>query len=164
MPLIGKLKVDDSAEQFEAMRLRLLSRCDTMLRNIATKIAREYVFLYPQGGGVNLYQIIAGPGSAATFRTNFMLRLAESFYNLRFIFNTHRAAFDRAEFNEFERCYNHNRRLQRCRNRASLEKSRDNIEGLFFYRQMFSLGHQILTARAKCQEVGYWGVSLSGVQ
>jgi hypothetical protein len=104
MPLVGRIKVGDSMEQFELMRRTLLVRCEVMLRNIATRINHEYVFQYPGDGNVYT-RIMAGPGSETAFRQNLMLRLAEGFYNLRFIFDNRRDQFDRIEFDELEKCF-----------------------------------------------------------
>ncbi len=104
MPLVGEIRVGDASATFESIRQLLLTRCEGILKNIAAKIGREYIFQYPQAA-IIYYQILAGLGSAATYRTNLMLRLAESFYNLKFIFGANRAAFDRSEFDELEKCY-----------------------------------------------------------
>lgn len=105
MPLVETLRIGAAASTFEQMRQLLLAKCETMLRNISARISCEYIFQYPQPPGSIHYQIIAGRGSNATFRTNLMLRLAESFYNLKWIFANSRSSFDRAEFDELERCF-----------------------------------------------------------
>jgi len=76
-----------------------------MLRNVATRINREYVFQYPGAGANGYARIMAGPGSEGVFRENLMLRLAEAFYNLRYVFDNRRDRFDRAEFDELEKCF-----------------------------------------------------------
>jgi hypothetical protein len=97
MPLVGKLTVGDAPERIEATRAALLKLCEVTLKNIATRINQEYVFQYP-----GYARIIVGPGSEKVFRLNLMLRLAEGFYNLRYLFDSNRAVFVRAEFDELE--------------------------------------------------------------
>ena len=99
-----RLTVEATKVEIESIRQLLLKSCEVMLKNIATRISQEFIFQYETGIG-RYYRILAGPGSAQTFRTNFMLRLAECFYNLRFLLGTAPAAFSVAEFVELERCY-----------------------------------------------------------
>jgi hypothetical protein len=104
MPLVGTMKVGDTTERFEAIRVTLLKLCAASLKNIATRINREFVFQYTKGD-VLFTRILAGPGSEPVFRTNLMLRLAEGFYNLRYIFDNKPHEFIRGEFDEMEKCF-----------------------------------------------------------
>jgi hypothetical protein len=49
--------------------------------------------------------ILAGHGSAQTFRHNFCLRLAEAFYNLEWIMKSPQHNLSMDEFRVYEKCY-----------------------------------------------------------
>lgn len=104
IPLVGKLCVTDNDAHFDAIRQALLVQCSFMLRNIAAKISNEYIFQYPSVPH-DYYRIIAGIGSVNHFRTNLMLRLAEAFYNLRFILRANPKASVLTEFVELEKSF-----------------------------------------------------------
>ncbi len=100
MPLVIRMKVGEKDDEVDAKARQLLARCEEVLKNIATKTSHEYVFGYGP-----FKRIIAGPGSVAHFRENFMLRLAEGFYNLRFILDDRRGEFSRDEFSALEETF-----------------------------------------------------------
>lgn len=54
--------------------------CSLIHRNISTRKTEEYIFDGYDGQSVT---ILAGPGSVRQYRNNFMKRLAENFYNLK---------------------------------------------------------------------------------
>jgi len=70
--------------------------------NISAKANKEYIFKLGQAGSA---MILAGPGSAQTFRYNFCLRLAEAFYNLEWIMKSPQHNLSMDEFEAYERCY-----------------------------------------------------------
>ncbi len=103
-PYIGTLKVMDSPEDSGRISSALAAICSTTIRNIAAKLSEEYVFRYPSADGkVAYFRIQAGTGSINTFRGNFMLRLAEVFYNLRRIADIYPQQFSIIEFDLFEK-------------------------------------------------------------
>ncbi len=105
LPHLVTLAVGQTAGRIKTARKKLLNACEVMLKNIATKISREYVFEYPQANGMPYHRIIADDESAKAFRKHFVLRLAESFYNLRHLFYERRRQFDRREFEALETCF-----------------------------------------------------------
>jgi len=79
-PLVTSLTVhdDSAATQEKAMALR--NDAAEGLKAIATRLNKEYIYEAPAG-----IQIFAGKDSAATFRENFLRRLAEVLYNLAWL-------------------------------------------------------------------------------
>ena len=75
--------------------------CRRASSNIATRRAEEHI--YEMGEGQ--VSIVAGCGSVQHFRGNFCKRLAEAFYNLKWILDNQRDAFSIAEFRVYERVY-----------------------------------------------------------
>jgi hypothetical protein len=74
--------------------------CSRVHENISARKNREYIFKLPQPPKV---VIMAGPGSAKTFRSNFCLRLAEAFYNLFWIRRSRPRQFRMQEFLLYQR-------------------------------------------------------------
>jgi hypothetical protein len=71
-----------------------------MHRNISSRVGREYIFEL-----ADCALIMAGPGSAQTFRRNFYLRLAEVFRNLELQHQADPSQFLLDEYRIFEDCY-----------------------------------------------------------
>lgn len=103
MPPIFRITVGENNSDVDDKGEILRRCCEDVLKNIATKTSHEYVFRYG-----TFARILAGPGSVMHFRMNFMLRLAEAFYNLSYIFKNHPSDFRREEFAALEKTF------QRC--------------------------------------------------
>ena len=103
MPLVLELSGHDSRDEFRRKGQRLCSLCFRMHKNISSVTACEYIFELDESDTV---MIMAGEGSAQkTFRRNFYLRLAEAFYNLKWIYESKPQEFSEPEFKMFEACY-----------------------------------------------------------
>ena len=102
LPLVVELAAADSPDTLSEKRRKLTELCSRMHANISTWKLDEYIFKLDSEGQV---QIMAGPGSAQTFRHNFYLRLAEVFYNLERFYNQRTGDFSYAEFEMYERLY-----------------------------------------------------------
>lgn len=81
-PFLVRLRADDDVEQCEQNTETLDGRCFRMHHNLSTRTNKEHIYRLDDAGGV---LIMAGPGSAETFRSNLHLRLAEAFYNLEWL-------------------------------------------------------------------------------
>ena len=74
-----------------------------MHSNISARANREYIFQLDRDGTQAV--ILAGRDSATTFRHNFILRLAEVFYNLEWILNNQPDHFNHREWEIYETLY-----------------------------------------------------------
>jgi hypothetical protein len=100
MPYVLTLEArQDRGSRADAAR-KLADLCSRMHRNISSRVGREYIFELG-----NCALIMAGPGSAQTFRRNFYLRLAEVFRNLELQHQTDPNQFPFDEYEVFEDCY-----------------------------------------------------------
>jgi hypothetical protein len=103
MPLVCEISADETSEGLRD-KARLLSQlCSLMHRNISARTSREYIFQLDQDGTQAV--ILAGRDSATTFRQNFILRLAEAFYNLEWILNSQPDHFNHREWEIYETLY-----------------------------------------------------------
>lgn len=102
LPFVAEICAQDSRENILSKAQRLGELCSRMHMNISAKASREYIFRLEQP---NAAVIMAGSGSARTFRQNFYLRLAEAFYNLEWIHKAQRHDFKMEEFRVYEKCY-----------------------------------------------------------
>ena len=102
LPSVTKFSVGDSTDTISPKAQCLGQLCLRMHANISTWKLDEYVFRLRQADQV---QIMAGPGSAKTFRRNFYLRLAEVFYNLEWLLDHRSSEFSLPEFEMYERMY-----------------------------------------------------------
>jgi hypothetical protein len=103
MPFVTDLDSQDTRESL-LEKGELLHQLSLRIQaNISSRATHEYVFKLDQAGAAI---ILAGPGSAATFRINFQLRLAEVFYNLEWIHRNSKGQFDLEEYELFARFYN----------------------------------------------------------
>lgn len=102
MPLVVELSTADNQESLLSKGKVLAELCSRMHANLSAFTSKEYIFRTNRAGDA---KILAGPGSAQTFRHNFYLRLAEVFYNLQWLFEHKPEQFSRAEFDVYERLY-----------------------------------------------------------
>lgn len=77
-PKLITIGLDSTKKDLEETVKVLRDLCSLIHRNIATAKIEEYIFEEYD----NSYFILAGSGSVKSFRSNFMKRLAENFYNL----------------------------------------------------------------------------------
>jgi hypothetical protein len=100
-PRLLSITIDSTREELNRNVDVLQEMCSLMQRNISTNKIQEYIF---EGYDGHSFRILAGPGSAQTFRNNFVKRLAESFYNLSWIYtnNPHTKEAIIEEFNIYE--------------------------------------------------------------
>lgn len=103
LPVVLKLAAGDDRETLSTIAQKLSQLCSRMHGNISTWKLDEYIFKLGPAGQV---EIMAGSGSAQTFRHNFYLRLAEVFYNLEWLLQNRSHDFSAAEFEMYERLYN----------------------------------------------------------
>jgi hypothetical protein len=82
-PKIVEIHAQSNREVLNNNVAELNRICSFIHGNISTRKTEEYLFEGYDGQSVT---IIAGPYSAKKFRDNFMKRLAENFYNLRWIY------------------------------------------------------------------------------
>jgi hypothetical protein len=83
-PSVLTMAVDSSRKDLDACVEELQKICSFIHGNISTRKTEEYIFSQYNQQSV---AIIAGSGSAKQYRTNFMKRLAENFYNLSWIYD-----------------------------------------------------------------------------
>lgn len=83
-PKLITIGIDSTKKDLEETVGMLRNLCSLIHRNIATVKMQEYIF---EEYNKNSYTILAGPGSVQQFRSNFMKRLAENFFNLEWLFN-----------------------------------------------------------------------------
>lgn len=102
LPFVAEICAQDSRENILSKAQQLGELCSRMHMNISAKASREYIFRLDQPDAV---MIMAGSGSATTFRQNFYRRLAEAFYNLEWIHKSQRHNFKMEEFRVYEKCY-----------------------------------------------------------
>ena len=83
-PKLITIGIDSTKKDLEETVELLRDLCSLIHRNIATGKMQEFIF---EEYDKSSYSILAGPGSVAQFRGNFMKRLAENFYNLEWLYN-----------------------------------------------------------------------------
>jgi hypothetical protein len=101
-PLVATLRVADDRRTLNSTVSTLLQICSRAHANISTRRLEEHVFNLDGNGR---YQIVAGSGSYNYFRGNFLKRLAEVFYNLKWIVMNKRNEFSTSEFQQFQSLY-----------------------------------------------------------
>jgi hypothetical protein len=79
---------------------RLLKLCRRAVNNIGTRRVEEHIYQVDDEG--KSFQIVAGCGSVNYFRDNIYKRLAEAFYNFRYMLTRDPALFNLAEFRIYE--------------------------------------------------------------
>lgn len=101
-PLVIEIHANDDKDKIDQSINELLALCKHIHKNISSKTSEEYIF---QQYGNSVVRIVAGPGSAQTFRENFLKRLAEVFYNMAWIYEKAPEHFSIDEFRLFEKLY-----------------------------------------------------------
>ena len=102
MPFVMEISARDTRDTILAKARQASDLCSRMHQNISARVSQEYIFRLSEPGSAS---IMAGSGSAETFRRNFYLRLAEAFYNLEWIHKAQRHNFKMEEFRVYEKCY-----------------------------------------------------------
>lgn len=127
MPYVLTFEAKDDRRTSEEKSQQLKDLCSRIHFNIAARTNKEYMF---HVSGRPPY-ILAGPGSATTFRNNFYLRLAEVFYNFEWSLGHQPEAFDRREFEIYEKCYSELSRIKSdipCIVKARLESLKNLLD------------------------------------
>ena len=102
MPFVMEISARDNRDTILAKARQVSDLCTRMHQNISARVSKEYIFRLREPGSV---LIMAGSGSAETFRHNFYLRLAEAFYNLEWIMKSPQHNINMDEFRVCEKCY-----------------------------------------------------------
>jgi len=105
LPFIMEICAKDSRDDILGKAQQLGELCSRIHKNISAKTSQEYIFILDRPAKA---MIMAGSGSATTFRRNFYLRLAEVFYNLEWIYTAQQNSLSAGEMKEFkvyENCY-----------------------------------------------------------
>jgi hypothetical protein len=102
MPFVMEISARDKHDSILTKARRLSDLCSRMHQNISARVNQEYIFRLSEPGSAS---IMAGSGSAETFRRNFYLRLAEAFYNLEWIMKSPQHSLNMEEFRVYEKCY-----------------------------------------------------------
>jgi hypothetical protein len=101
LPLVLRLAASDR-ETLSANRGKLTMLCSRMHRNISSWKLDEYIFTCDPPPSVSIF---AGCGSVQRFRLNFYLRLAEAFFNMKWLYENQPKDFSVAEFEMYDRIY-----------------------------------------------------------
>ena len=102
LPHILTLSANDGHQDLVEKGRVLSQLCSRVHTNISSRKSNEYIFRL---NASNQVMILAGPGSAETFRRNFLHRLAEVFYNLEWLLQNQPSDFRKAEFELHEHLY-----------------------------------------------------------
>lgn len=101
-PMIIALSIDDDRATLSPKVDALLRICNRARGNISARASEEHIY---DVDGEGHYRIVAGSGSVQFFRSNFVKRLGEYFYNLLWILNSQPDKFSVNEFQLFESFY-----------------------------------------------------------
>lgn len=82
--MILNIDVDSTRQDLNRNVDTLQKMCSLIHRNISTRKTEKYIFDGYDGQSVT---ILAGSGSVKQYRNNFVKRLAENFYNLKWIYD-----------------------------------------------------------------------------
>ena len=102
MPFVMEISANDDRDTIRTKARQASDLCSRMHQNISTRVSQEYIFKLNEPGST---LIMAGSGSATTFRRNFCFRLAEALYNLQWLHANQRNQFKIEEFRVYEKCY-----------------------------------------------------------
>jgi len=104
-PKLMEIDVKDNYEKISEEIDKLFNVCDSIHENIASRKTKEYIYKTFTDEQYNNfhYTIYSGKDSYSTYEENFILRLAEAFYNLNWSYNSEH--FDLNEFNIYEKIY-----------------------------------------------------------
>lgn len=86
MPRVATLSIDDPASKCQALSRLLVEECMRTQFNLSSRRVGQHIYLTQKP---DIVLIMAGSGSALTFRRNFYWRLAEVFKNLVWIGENH---------------------------------------------------------------------------
>jgi hypothetical protein len=101
MPHLLDLEGQEDRNAIIGKGQQLIQLGSRMLQNNSSRRGCEYVFHLGDGR----VSIFAGPGSAQTFMNNFYFRLAEAFYNFKWLYQNNPSGFNVAEYKVFEQFY-----------------------------------------------------------
>jgi hypothetical protein len=101
MPFVLALKAGEDRKSVADSGRKLLHLCSRMHQNVSSRVSCEYIFSLSESDKI---VIMAGVGSAQTFRRNFYYRLAEAFCNFEWL---HKAPeqFPITEYRTYEQFY-----------------------------------------------------------
>jgi hypothetical protein len=102
LPMVLRLAENDDRETLSANRGKFSKLCSRMHHNISSWKLDEYIFTCAPASSVSIF---AGCGSVQRFRNNFYLRLAEAFFNMKWLYENQRNDFSAAEFEIYNRVY-----------------------------------------------------------
>lgn len=102
LPFVMEIGANEKRDDILKKGQELSKLCSRMHDNISARTSKEYIFKLGQPDSA---MILAGHGSAQTFRYNFCLRLAEAFYNLEWIMKSPQRNLSMDEFRVYENCY-----------------------------------------------------------
>ncbi len=102
LPLVLTLAQADDRETLSVNRGTLSKLCSRMHHNISSWKLDEYIFTCAPPSSVSIF---AGCGSVQRFRNNFYLRLAEVFFNMKWLYEKQRKDFSVTEFEIYDRIY-----------------------------------------------------------
>ena len=101
-PKVTEVQADIQPSTLKEVVRTLGELCSITSENIASRRNCEYIFRV--SGDSSLVVIFAGSGSAQVFRANFQKRLAEVFFNLKWIYER-RKGFNMDEFRAYEELF-----------------------------------------------------------
>lgn len=110
-PAVATLSARDDRVTLEPTVEKLHRICVRANHNIAARVSNEHI--YDMDG--KQFQILAGPGSALHFRMNFLKRLGEVFYNLKWSLQGDPTERWLAEFRVFDSLYRSLKKLDEYR-------------------------------------------------
>jgi hypothetical protein len=93
--------VSESREEIRSKVDRLLKLCTRATANIGSRRVEEHIYHWHN----DAVSIVAGSGSATHFRNNLYKRLAEAFFNFKWILEAEPEKFNLAEFEIYERFF-----------------------------------------------------------
>ena len=99
-PKVTEVQADIQPDTLKEVTRLLDELCSVTCDNIASRRNQEYIFKV--FGDSSRVVIFAGSGSVQVFRDNFLKRLAEVFYNLKWMYVNHPEAFCVDEFRTYE--------------------------------------------------------------
>lgn len=97
LPFVCEISASDQPDALREKAHKLRELCSLMHSNISARASREYIFRLNYGDGTT-WLVLAGSSSVTTFRGNFDLRLAEVFYNLKWLHEHQPDKFNAREF------------------------------------------------------------------
>ena len=104
-PKLIEIDVKDNYEKISDEIDKLFNVCDLIHENISSRKIKEFIYktFTDEQYDNSCYVIYSGKDSYSTYEDNFILRLAEAFYNLNWSYNNKH--FDLNDFNMYEKIY-----------------------------------------------------------